>query len=69
MYKISAYTKDRAKKIGVNVRPSKTAGKKIDVYLEQGQKEFRINSGMTKKLNINYNNFSCKVKSNIIYSR
>ena len=32
MYKISAYTKDRAKKIGVNVRPSKTAGKKIDVY-------------------------------------
>jgi hypothetical protein len=32
MYKISAYTKARAKKIGVNIRPSKTAGKKIDVY-------------------------------------
>ena len=32
MYKITAYTKARAKKIGVNVRPSKTAGKKIDVY-------------------------------------
>ena len=32
MYKITAYTKSKAKKIGVNVRPSKTAGKKIDVY-------------------------------------
>jgi hypothetical protein len=32
MYKISEYTKAKAKKIGVNVRPSKTAGKKIDVY-------------------------------------
>ena len=32
MYKITAYTKAKAKKIGVNVRPSKTAGKKIDVY-------------------------------------
>ena len=32
MYQISAYTKSKAKKIGVNVRPSKTAGKKIDVY-------------------------------------
>ena len=31
MYKISAYTKSKAKDIGVNVRPSKTAGKKIDV--------------------------------------
>lgn len=32
MYKISSYTKEKAKKIGVNVRPSKTIGKKIDVY-------------------------------------
>jgi hypothetical protein len=32
MYKISNYTKSKAKKIGVNVRPSKTIGKKIDVY-------------------------------------
>jgi hypothetical protein len=32
MYKISSYTKEKAKKIGVNVRPSKTEGKKIDVY-------------------------------------
>jgi hypothetical protein len=32
MYKISAYTKAKAKKIGVNIRPSKMAGKKIDVY-------------------------------------
>ena len=32
MYIISSYTKEKAKKIGVNVRPSKTFGKKIDVY-------------------------------------
>lgn len=32
MYKISAYSKSKAKKIGVNIKASKTAGKKIDVY-------------------------------------
>ena len=32
MYKITNYTKLKAKKIGVNVRPSKVAGKKIDVF-------------------------------------
>ena len=32
MYEISSYTRDRAKKIGVTVKPSKVKGKKIDVY-------------------------------------
>lgn len=32
-YKITTYTKNKAKFLGVRVRPSKTNGKKIDVYL------------------------------------
>jgi len=32
MYKITNYTKRQARKIGVVVKPSKTAGKKIDVF-------------------------------------
>ena len=32
-YKISTYTKNKARYLGVIVRPSKTKGKKIDVYL------------------------------------
>lgn len=31
-YNIKTYTKNQAKKIGVTVKPSKTKGKKIDVY-------------------------------------
>jgi hypothetical protein len=31
-YKITAYTKNQAKKLGVVVKPSKTSGKKIDVF-------------------------------------
>jgi len=31
-YKITTYTKEQAKKIGVVVKPSKVKGKKIDVY-------------------------------------
>ena len=31
-YKITDYTKNQAKKIGVIVKPSKTKGKKIDVF-------------------------------------
>lgn len=31
-YKISSYTKSKAKKIGVTVKPSTRKGKKIDVY-------------------------------------
>lgn len=32
-YNISTYTKQQAKKLGVSVRPSKTKGKKIDVFI------------------------------------
>lgn len=32
MYKITAYTKSQAKKLGVEVRKSTVKGKKIDVY-------------------------------------
>lgn len=58
MYKISAYTKEKAKKIGVNVRPSKTAGKKIDVYKDGiklasigaiGYKDYPTYLGLEKK--------------------
>lgn len=31
-YKITLYTKERAKKLGVTVKPSRTKGKKIDVF-------------------------------------
>ncbi len=37
MYRIKQYTKNRALKIGVEVRPSKTKGKKIDVF-KRGKK-------------------------------
>tara|TARA_R100001015_G_C4586528_1_gene142407 strand:+ start:98 stop:376 length:279 start_codon:yes stop_codon:yes gene_type:complete len=36
-YRITAYTKRQAKKIGVEVKPSKTSGKKIDVF-KKGKK-------------------------------
>lgn len=32
MYRITAYTKDKAKKLGVEVRPSTNPAKKIDVF-------------------------------------
>ena len=32
MYKITRYTQQQAKKLGVKVAPSKTKGKKIDVF-------------------------------------
>ena len=32
MYKIKDYTKNKAKLLGVKVKPSKTKGKKIDVF-------------------------------------
>ena len=34
MYKITKYTKDKAKEIGVIVKPSKLKNKKIDVYFK-----------------------------------
>lgn len=36
-YKISTYTINQAKRIGVNVKPSRTKGKKIDV-IKDGRK-------------------------------
>ena len=36
-YKISTYTINQAKRLGVNVRPSRTKGKKIDV-IKDGRK-------------------------------
>jgi len=36
MYKITAYTKEKAKKLGFTVKPSKKKGKKIDVYSDKG---------------------------------
>ena len=36
-YKISTYTINQAKRLGVNVRPSRTKGKKIDVF-KNGEK-------------------------------
>lgn len=38
MYTITNYTKERAKKLGVVVKPSKTHGKKIDVFDKNGKK-------------------------------
>ena len=32
MYKITDYSKNRAKMLGVEIKPSKTKNKKIDVY-------------------------------------
>jgi len=36
-YRITKYTKQQAKKLGVEVKPSKTKGKKIDVF-KKGEK-------------------------------
>lgn len=32
MYKITDYTKDKAKEIGVDIKPSKRKNKKVDVF-------------------------------------
>lgn len=37
-YRITAYTKDKAKKLGVTVKPSTVKGKKIDVFNKKGEK-------------------------------
>jgi len=37
-YKIKKYSQDKAKKLGVTIKPSKTKGKKIDVYDKKGEK-------------------------------
>jgi hypothetical protein len=38
MYAITTYTKNRASKLGVVVKPSKVQGKKIDVFDKKGNK-------------------------------
>ena len=38
MYNITQYTKDKADKIGVIVKPSTNKNKKIDVFSKQGEK-------------------------------
>jgi hypothetical protein len=37
-YKITRYTREQAKKLGVIVKPSKTKGKKIDVFNKKSEK-------------------------------
>lgn len=37
MYKIKPYTKRKARKLGVVVRPSNRPGKKIDIYTKTGE--------------------------------
>jgi hypothetical protein len=37
-YKIKKYSYERAKKLGVSIKPSKTKGKKIDVFNKEGEK-------------------------------
>jgi hypothetical protein len=37
-YRITSYTKQQAKKLGVTVKPSKVKGKKLDVFNKKGEK-------------------------------
>ena len=37
-YRITKYTYDQAKKLGVTVKPSTVKGKKIDVFNKKGEK-------------------------------
>jgi hypothetical protein len=37
-YRIKAYTKAQAKKLGVTIKPSTVKGKKIDVFNKKGEK-------------------------------
>lgn len=37
-YRITSYTKNQAKKLGVTVKPSTVKGKKIDVFNKKGEK-------------------------------
>ena len=37
-YKIKKYSYTQAKKLGVTIKPSKTLGKKIDVFNKEGKK-------------------------------
>lgn len=37
-YRIKAYSRRQAKRLGVSIKPSKTIGKKIDVFDKKGKK-------------------------------
>lgn len=55
-YKISAYTRSKAKKMGVEVRPSTRKGKKIDVF-KNGKKVASVGA-------LGYNDFTTYSKKN-----
>ena len=55
MYNITNYTKKQAAKLGVNVRPSKNKGKKIDVYKDDKK--------MASVGSINYNDYPTYIKT------
>lgn len=48
MYKITKYSFDKAKELGVSIKPSKNPLKKIDVYDKNGQ--FIVSIGSSKHL-------------------
>ena len=65
MYKISAYTRNQAKKLGVIVKPSTNSKKKIDVYIRDDTgKEKKIASvGGVKKDGSYYNDYSTYLRN------
>jgi hypothetical protein len=56
MYKITDYTKQQAKLIGVDVKPSEKPGKKIDIY--------KNNKYITSVGDINYGDYPTFIKEN-----
>jgi len=52
MYEITKYSFDKAKKLGVTIKPSKNPLKKIDVYDKNGQ--FIVSIGSSKHLDYPY---------------
>ena len=60
-YTISKYTKSKAKKMGVDVRPSTRKGKKIDVF-KNGKKVASIGA-------LGYNDFTTYSKKNSVNAR
>lgn len=60
MYQISDYSFNRAKDLGVIIKPSKKKNKKIDVYNEDG-------TYITSIGNINYDDFPTHLKKKGLY--
>jgi hypothetical protein len=54
LYRITKYTKDKAKKYGLTVKPSKVKGKKIDVF-KNGEKVASVGA-------IGYGDYSTFIK-------